>query len=103
MVMPLIGGMATTVAFVPPWRVKSPVRNRARRLLDDLGRLGQAFREIDLEAAKTESVVSGSIAGQYCNPVQIVAFNTAEGWSRDVPENIAHEIQRRCDALRAAK
>ena len=30
--------------------------------------------------------------GQYHNPVRVVAFNTAEGWSRDVTEDIAREI-----------
>ena len=30
--------------------------------------------------------------GQYSNPVRVVAFNTAEGWSRDVTEDIAREI-----------
>ena len=30
--------------------------------------------------------------GQYSNPVREVAFNTAEGWSRDVTEDIAREM-----------
>ena len=30
--------------------------------------------------------------GQYCNPVRVVSFNTAEGWSRDVTEDIAREM-----------
>jgi len=30
--------------------------------------------------------------GQYSNPVRVVAFNTAEGWSRDVTEDIAREM-----------
>ena len=30
------------------------------------------------------------------NPVRVIAFNTAEGWSRDVSENVAHELRRRC-------
>jgi hypothetical protein len=33
--------------------------------------------------------------GQYKNPVRIVAFNTAEGWSRDVTVEIADELRRR--------
>ena len=27
----------------------------------------------------------------------MVAFNTAEGWSRDVSDDVAEEIRRRCD------
>ena len=34
-------------------------------------------------------------AGEYSNPVRIVAFNTAEGWSRDVTVEIADEVRRR--------
>jgi hypothetical protein len=30
------------------------------------------------------------------NPVRIVAFNTAEGWSRDVSFEIAGELVERC-------
>ena len=30
--------------------------------------------------------------GQYSNPVRVVSFNTAEGWSRDVTEDIAREM-----------
>jgi hypothetical protein len=43
----------------------------------------------DLETVVTD--------GQYSNPVRVVAFNIAEGWSRDVSEDIAHELRRRAD------
>jgi hypothetical protein len=36
------------------------------------------------------------LTGQYANPVRIVAFNTAERWSRDVTEEIARELRDRC-------
>ena len=32
----------------------------------------------------------------YANPVRIVAFNTAEGWSGDASEDIAAELGERC-------
>jgi hypothetical protein len=35
------------------------------------------------------------VEGQYSHPVRIVAFNTAEGWSRDVTIDIADELRRR--------
>jgi hypothetical protein len=35
------------------------------------------------------------LGGQYEGPVRIVAFNTAEGWSRDVTVDIADELRRR--------
>jgi hypothetical protein len=37
--------------------------------------------------------------GQYIGPVRVVAFNTAEGWSRDVSEEIADEVIQRYSAL----
>jgi hypothetical protein len=36
--------------------------------------------------------------GQYSGPLRVVAFNTAEGWSRDVSEEIADEVIRRYSA-----
>jgi hypothetical protein len=36
--------------------------------------------------------------GQYSDPVRVVAFNTAKGWSRDVSEEVAEEIAQRCAA-----
>jgi hypothetical protein len=35
------------------------------------------------------------VEGHYSRPVRIVAFNTAEGWSRDVTVDIADELRRR--------
>jgi hypothetical protein len=54
-------------------------------VLDDFGdRLGQAWRETDVEHTALETVLADLLDGQYSNPVRVVAFNTAEGWSRDV-------------------
>jgi hypothetical protein len=36
------------------------------------------------------------LEGQYSNPVRIIGFNTTEGWSRDVSEDLAHELRQRC-------
>jgi hypothetical protein len=35
------------------------------------------------------------VEGEFNNPVRIVAFNTVEGWSRDVTVDIADELRRR--------
>ena len=64
-------------------------------VLDDFGKLGRAYREIGEEEADRETVIRSLMEGQYNNPVRIVAFNTAAGWSRDVTEEIAREIQDR--------
>jgi hypothetical protein len=35
------------------------------------------------------TVVANILSGEYSNPVRVVAFNIAEGWSRDLTEDIA--------------
>jgi hypothetical protein len=35
------------------------------------------------------------LTGQYSRPVRVVAFNTAEQWSRDVSEDIARAVAER--------
>jgi hypothetical protein len=32
------------------------------------------------------------ISGEYRDPLRVVAFNTVEGWSRDVSEEIAYDV-----------
>jgi hypothetical protein len=66
-------------------------------VLDDLGRLGRIWREADAEQTDLETVITDLLECQYGHPVRVVAFNTAEGWCRDVSEEIAHELRRRCD------
>ena len=66
-------------------------------VLDDFGgRLGLAWREANEADTELEQLIENLLAGQYANPARIVAFNTAEGWSRDVTEDIARELCDRC-------
>ena len=65
-------------------------------VLDDFGgRLGRAWRETDEEGADRETLIRDLMDEQYSSPVRIVAFNTADGWSRDVTMDIADEVRRR--------
>jgi hypothetical protein len=64
-------------------------------VLEDFGPLGRAWRETYEAAADRTTLVRDLLEGQYENPVRIVAFNTAEGWSRDVTVDIADELRRR--------
>ena len=64
-------------------------------VLDDFGKLGRAYREVDEEQADRGTVVRNLTEGQYNSPVRIVCFNTDEGSARDVTEEIAREIQDR--------
>jgi hypothetical protein len=36
--------------------------------------------------------VRNMISGEYRDPLRVVAFNTVEGWSRDVSEEIAYDV-----------
>src|SRR5215212_3198172 len=60
-------------------------------VVDKVGRV-QLYRETVAEQADKETVIADIASGQYEHPVRVVAFNTAEGWSRDVTEDIAREM-----------
>ena len=64
-------------------------------VLDDFGKAGRVYRETDEEDTTLGSVVDDLFTGQFNNPVRVVAFNTSEGWSRDVSEDVAREVVRR--------
>ena len=64
-------------------------------VLDEIGQLGRVYRETDEEGADRETVIRQLVDGEYHRPVRIVAFNTAQRWSRDVTEEIAREIKDR--------
>ena len=51
-------------------------------VLDDFGgSIGQAWREIGVEDANLETVLADLLDGQFSNPVRVIGFNAAEGWS----------------------
>jgi hypothetical protein len=64
-------------------------------VIDNLGRLGSVWREVDVEATDYETVIRDLLSGQYSDPVRIVSFNTGEGWSRDVSAEIVEDLQQR--------
>jgi hypothetical protein len=67
-------------------------------VVNDYGHLGRAFVETDIAEADRETVLRNFISRQYSNALRVIALNTAEGWSRDVSEEIADELlQRACD------
>ena len=80
---------ASTPSLVPDFDVPVHI------VLDDFGALGRAYRETDEANAGLEDVIGDLLSGQYNNPLRVVAFNTAEGWSRDVSEDVAWELVRR--------
>lgn len=62
-------------------------------VLEDFGaRAGCAWRETDEQDTDRETMLRDIISGQYAYPLRIVAFNAAEGWSRDATEDIADAL-----------
>jgi hypothetical protein len=63
----------------------------------DLDHWGRVWTEADSGSTDLETLLSDMLAGQHRNPVRVIAFNTAEGWSRDASADVAIELRRRCD------
>jgi hypothetical protein len=61
------------------------------------GRPGSGRRKLEVERNDFETVISNLIAGQFNDPVRIVAFDPLGHWSKDVSSELAEEIQTRCD------
>jgi hypothetical protein len=65
-------------------------------VLDNFGgRLGRAWGETDEHRADRKTLIRDLLAGKFNEPIRIVGFNTAEGWSRDVTVDIADGLRRR--------
>lgn len=58
---------------------------------------GAAFRETD-EGVDYSTLLNDLLNGQYEQVLRVVAFNPAEGWSRDASEDVARELERRIGA-----
>ena len=66
-------------------------------VLNDFGeRLGRSWCETDEADTDRATLIRHLFEGQYSSPVRIVAFNTAEGWSRDASDEIAAELAQAC-------
>ena len=57
-------------------------------VVNDFGPLRSAYVETDEAEADEATIIENILSGQYSHPVRVVAFNTAEGWSRDVTEDV---------------
>jgi hypothetical protein len=64
-------------------------------VLDRIGEGCFVYREIDEDQSYLDTLIDDIWSGQYNDPFRIVAFNTAEGWSRDVTEDVAREVLAR--------
>ncbi|QUS40558.1 hypothetical protein RPMA_18240 [Tardiphaga alba] len=66
-------------------------------LVVDCSSSGCVWREADIAGTDLETVIKDLLAGEYSDPLCVIAFNATENWSRDVTADIAREIQERSD------
>ena len=70
-------------------------------VLNDFGPLGHAYcGKPDGTDADEETIVENILSGRYSHPLGVVAFNAAEGWARDVTEDIARAVLSRASTER---
>jgi hypothetical protein len=81
-------GLAAFVLVVPLLAL-GPYQDIYLVMSDFGGKFGTAWRP------DRETVINDLLAGEFNNPIRILAFNTAEDWSRDVTMDIADEVRRR--------
>ena len=82
--------MHTSPSIAPNWADQDTYL-----VLDEFGWFGCAWRETDGGSVDREMLIRALVNGEFSKPVRIVAFNTSEGWSRDVTKDIADELRRR--------
>jgi hypothetical protein len=61
-------------------------------LMDEIGEYGNVWREMSEGEANEATIVKWMIDGEINRPVKIVAFNTEEGWSRDITHDVASKL-----------
>lgn len=66
-------------------------------VVDRVGSPRHACRKTKVERTGIEAMISNLIAGQFNDPLRVVAFNTLGHWSKDVSRDVAEEIRTRCD------
>lgn len=86
---------STTPGLVPHFDVTVHI------VLDDFGKAGRIYPRPTRKNTTLGSVVDDLLTGQFNNPVRVIAFNTSEGWSRDVSEDVARDVLRRVQEVSA--
>ena len=62
------------------------------QVLDHIGQYGRVWIEIGDDDANEDTIVQWLIEGQFSHPLRVIAFNTEEGWARDVTRDIAWKV-----------
>ena len=66
-------------------------------VVDRCDRPGGLSCEIERERAGLDAIIAELLAGQFSDPLRILAYNTLEHWSEDISANVVLEIESRCD------
>ena len=66
----------------------APDHDTVHLILCDFGKLGIAYVETDA-ISRAEDAADKIASGEYTKPLEVIAFNVNEGWSRNVSEDIA--------------
>jgi len=73
--------------------VPTPINEQTVYLvLDDLGKRGRVWREIDEARANEQAIINNILSGQYERPLRVVAFEIDDGWSCDVTKEVAGKL-----------
>ena len=72
-----------------PASPREPFDVTVHMVLNDFGPLGRAYVEADEAEADEATIVENILDGQYSHQVRVIAFNTVEGWARDLTEDVA--------------
>ena len=67
----------------------APLDSDVYLVLDNFGEHGIAYRETDVSQADEKTVIESILTGRYARPDRVISFNAAQGWARDVSEDIA--------------
>jgi hypothetical protein len=78
-----------SVSIVP----SAPTGQTIYQVLDDLGKYGHVWSELAENEADEHTVIEWITEGQFKRPLRVIAFNTNEGWSRDVTQEIAWKVR----------
>ncbi|MGC1793545.1 MAG: hypothetical protein WA753_19240 [Pseudolabrys sp.] len=54
--------------------------------------MGRPYVEADETDADEATIIENLLSVQYSHPVRVIAFNTVEGWARDVTEDVAQAV-----------
>jgi hypothetical protein len=72
----------------------APSHDPVHLVLCDYGKGGSAYVETPPVCTERE-VVENILSGEYDSPLEVVAFDIAEGWARDVSEDVAGRVVER--------